>query len=560
MPLSPPHPVKEPAKRAARECGSEDESKCKTGRIGHPVIRPAKNDRKPKLDSKQESYQREGTVLALPGRAITDPKQKCIGADQAVNRREAADQGKLVTCQAGKNQGSKCAAAEEQDKDSEVAQHFAHELPHGQEEHDDKNRVGEALMDERIGDEPAKMLGRPVAGFDDPGQKRPVEGKIPYRFRAPANACRPANVPPGAKRQYRFDHEDHHCQGRDSWRQGIECRLRMIVLHRLPFLTEKQALGKGREQENPEDRSHMPATAFTPRVFSGIQPSGGLTLGNYLGALKRFVDIQNDGKQECIYCLVDLHAITTWQEPDDLVRNTREAAAAFMASGIDPRRSILFNQSQVPEHAQLAWIFNCVARMGWMGRMTQWKDKAGKNAENASLGLFAYPALMAADILVYHATHVPVGEDQKQHLELTRDIAAKFNHDYKVDFFPITEPMIEGPATRVMSLRDGRKKMSKSDASDMSRINLSDGADTIALKFRKARTDAEPLPETYGELEERPEARNLIDIYAGPYGAVSGCGHDRSRGPGMGNVQAASRRSCGRDPGADHERDEPPSR
>ncbi len=451
----------------------------------------------------------------MPGRAIPDPKQKCIGADQAVDRREAANQGKLVTCKSGKNQGSKGTAAEEQDKDSKVAQHFAHELPHGQEEHYDKDRVGEALMDEGIGNEPAEMLGRPVAGFDDPGQKRAVEGKFLNRFRSPANACRPADVSPGTKREYRFDHEDYHRQGRDSWRQGIEGRLRMIVLHRLPFLTEKQALGKGREQENPEDRSHMPATAFTPRVFSGIQPSGGLTLGNYLGALKRFVDIQNDGKQECIYCLVDLHAITTWQEPDDLVRNTREAAAAFMASGIDPRRSILFNQSQVPEHTQLAWIFNCVARMGWMGRMTQWKDKAGKNAENASLGLFAYPALMAADILVYHATHVPVGEDQKQHLELTRDIAAKFNHDYKIDFFPITEPMIEGPATRVMSLRDGTKKMSKSDASDMSRINLSDDADTIALKFRKARTDAEPLPETYGELEERPEARNLIDIYAG---------------------------------------------
>ncbi len=259
----------------------------------------------------------------------------------------------------------------------------------------------------------------------------------------------------------------------------------------------------------------MSATAFTPRVFSGIQPSGGLTLGNYLGALKRFVDIQNDGKQECIYCLVDLHAITTWQDPADLARNTREAAATFMACGIDPRRSILFRQGQVPEHTQLAWIFNCVARMGWMGRMTQWKDKAGRSAENASLGLFAYPALMAADILVYHATHVPVGEDQKQHLELTRDIAAKFNHDYEVDFFPITEPMIEGPATRVMSLRDGTRKMSKSDASDMSRINLSDDADTIALKFRKARTDPEPLPETYGELKERPEARNLIDICAG---------------------------------------------
>ena len=256
------------------------------------------------------------------------------------------------------------------------------------------------------------------------------------------------------------------------------------------------------------------ATAFTPRVLSGIQPSGGLTLGNYLGALKRFVEMQDAGTHECLYCLVDLHAITVWQDPEALRRNTREAAAAFMAAGIDPARSILFNQSQVPEHAQLAWIFNCVARMGWMGRMTQWKDKAGKNSENASLGLFAYPALMAADILIYHATHVPVGEDQKQHLELTRDIAAKFNHDYKVDFFPITEPVIEGPATRVMSLRDGTKKMSKSDPSDMSRINLSDDPDTIAQKFRKARTDPEPLPETYAELKDRPEARNLVDIYA----------------------------------------------
>ena len=256
------------------------------------------------------------------------------------------------------------------------------------------------------------------------------------------------------------------------------------------------------------------ATAFTPRVLSGIQPSGGLTLGNYLGALKRFVEMQDAGTHDCLYCLVDLHAITTWQAPDALRKQTREAAAAFMAAGIDPARSILFNQSQVPEHAQLAWIFNCVARMGWMGRMTQWKDKAGKNSENASLGLFAYPALMAADILLYHATHVPVGEDQKQHLELTRDIAAKFNHDYGVDFFPITEPVIEGPATRVMSLRDGTKKMSKSDPSDMSRINMSDDADTIAQKFRKARTDPEPLPETYAGLKDRPEARNLVDIYA----------------------------------------------
>ena len=258
----------------------------------------------------------------------------------------------------------------------------------------------------------------------------------------------------------------------------------------------------------------MTDAAFTPRVFSGIQPSGGLTLGNYLGALKRFVEMQDAGAYETIYCLVDLHAITVWQEPAKLARNTRELAAAFIACGIDPERSILFNQSQVPEHAQLGWIFNCVARMGWMGRMTQWKDKAGKNAENASLGLFGYPALMAADILVYHATHVPVGEDQKQHLELTRDIAAKFNHDYGVDFFPLTEPVIEGVATRVMSLRDGSKKMSKSDPSDMSRINMTDDADAIAQKIRKARTDPEPLPDNEAALEGRPEARNLVNIYA----------------------------------------------
>ena len=258
----------------------------------------------------------------------------------------------------------------------------------------------------------------------------------------------------------------------------------------------------------------MTASTFTPRVFSGIQPSGGLTLGNYLGALKRFVDMQNAETHECIFCVVDLHAITVWQDPEALTRQTREIAAAFLAAGIDPTRSILFNQSQAPEHAQLGWLFSCVARMGWMRRMTQWKDKAGKNSEEASLGLFAYPALMAADILVHHATHVPVGEDQKQHLELTRDIAAKFNHDYGVDFFPITEPVIGGPAARVMSLRDGTKKMSKSDPSDMSRINLSDDADTIAQKFRKARTDPEPLPESYEELKDRPEARNLVDILA----------------------------------------------
>ena len=258
----------------------------------------------------------------------------------------------------------------------------------------------------------------------------------------------------------------------------------------------------------------MSTSQFTPRVFSGIQPSGGLTLGNYLGAMKRFVDMQDAGTHETIYCMVDLHAITVAQDPKDLAHNTRELCAGFIASGIDPEKSVLFNQSQVPEHAQLGWIFNCVARMGWMGRMTQWKDKAGKNAEQASLGLFAYPALMAADILVYHATHVPVGEDQKQHLELTRDIAAKFNHDYGVDFFPITEPVIEGAATRVMSLRDGTKKMSKSDPSDLSRINMTDTADAIAKKIRKAKTDPEPLPEALDGLDERPDARNLVNIYA----------------------------------------------
>ncbi|KMK66277.1 tryptophan--tRNA ligase [Puniceibacterium sp. IMCC21224] len=253
--------------------------------------------------------------------------------------------------------------------------------------------------------------------------------------------------------------------------------------------------------------------AFKTRVFSGIQPSGGLTLGNYLGALKRFADAQNQGI-ETIYCMVDMHAITVWQDPAALRRQTRELAAGFIASGVDPNRSILFNQSQVAEHAQLAWVFNCVARMGWMKRMTQFKDKAGKNAENASLGLFGYPALMAADILVYHATHVPVGEDQKQHLELTRDIATKFNHDYGVDFFPITEPVIEGTATRVMSLRDGSKKMSKSDPSDASRINMTDDAETIASKIRKARTDPDALPSEAKGLSERPEARNLVNIYA----------------------------------------------
>ena len=265
---------------------------------------------------------------------------------------------------------------------------------------------------------------------------------------------------------------------------------------------------------SPDQKGGQTPKTFMPRIFSGIQPSGGLTLGNYLGALKRFVEKQDEGI-ETIYCMVDMHAITTWQEPAKLRQQTREGAAAFIAAGIDPKRSILFNQSQVGAHAELGWIFNCVARMGWMGRMTQWKDKtAGKNAEAASLGLFAYPSLMAADILLYHATMVPVGDDQKQHLELCRDIAIKFNNDYGVEFFPIVEPLIEGAATRVMSLRDGTKKMSKSDPSDQSRINLTDDADTIAAKIRKAKTDPEPLPETAEGLKDRPEARNLVNIYA----------------------------------------------
>ena len=256
----------------------------------------------------------------------------------------------------------------------------------------------------------------------------------------------------------------------------------------------------------------MTQTTFTPRVFSGIKPSGGLTLGNYLGAIKRFVGMQ--GQMETIYCVVDLHAITVWQDPKELAYATREVAAGYLAAGLDPTQSILFNQSRVSQHAELAWIFNCVARVGWMNRMTQFKDKAGANAEKVSLGLYAYPSLMAADILLYHATHVPVGEDQKQHVELTRDIANKFNHDYKIDFFPETIPVIDGPATRVMNLRDGTKKMSKSGESDMERINMRDDADTIAKKFKKSKSDQDVLPETVEGLKDRPEARNLVDIYA----------------------------------------------
>ncbi|MBK4215247.1 tryptophan--tRNA ligase [Paracoccus caeni] len=279
-------------------------------------------------------------------------------------------------------------------------------------------------------------------------------------------------------------------------------------------------------------------TRFTPRILSGIQPSGGLTLGNYLGALKRFATFQ-DTEAETIYCIVDLHAITVWQDPAVLATRTREAAAAFMAAGVDPAKSVLFNQSQVSAHAELAWLFNTVARVGWMYRMTQFKDKAGKNSENASLGLLAYPALMAADILAYQATAVPVGEDQKQHLELTRDIAAKFNHDYGVEHFPITEPLIEGVATRVMSLRDGSKKMSKSDPSDASRINLTDDADAISQKIRKARTDADPLPGTMAGLKDRPEARNLVNIYAALSDETPDQVLSRFEGQGFGSFKPA---------------------
>ncbi len=252
--------------------------------------------------------------------------------------------------------------------------------------------------------------------------------------------------------------------------------------------------------------------AFKPLVFSGVQPTGNLHLGNYLGAITKFVALQDS--HDCIYCVVDMHAITVFQDPAELTRNTREVTAAFIASGIDPKKHIVFNQSQVSGHAELAWVFNCVARIGWLNRMTQFKEKAGKHRENASAGLYVYPNLMAADILVYRATHVPVGEDQKQHLELARDIAQKFNNDFGTECFPLPEPLITGPATRVMSLRDGSAKMSKSDASDMSRINLSDDADLIAQKIRKARTDPEPLPTEEAGLAGRPEAANLVGIHA----------------------------------------------
>jgi tryptophanyl-tRNA synthetase len=281
----------------------------------------------------------------------------------------------------------------------------------------------------------------------------------------------------------------------------------------LAFVSTLMACG------GPQSREAL--MAFKELVFSGVQPTGNLHLGNYLGAITRFAALQ--ARYDCIYCVVDLHAITVWQDPAELPNTIREVTAAFLACGIDPKRNIVFNQSQVAEHAELAWVFNCIARMGWLSRMTQFKEKAGKDRENASVGLFAYPTLMAADILAYRATHVPVGEDQKQHLELTRDIAQKFNNDFAASirahghgeaFFPLTEPLISGPATRVMSLRDGTKKMSKSDASDYSRINLTDDADTIAQKIRKAKTDPEPLPSEPAGLKNRPEAENLLGIYA----------------------------------------------
>ena len=252
---------------------------------------------------------------------------------------------------------------------------------------------------------------------------------------------------------------------------------------------------------------------MTARVLSGVQPTGNLHLGNYLGAIRNFVELQNT--HACLYCVVDLHAITVFQDPAELAANTREVAAAFIAAGVDPKAHIVFNQARVAQDAELAWVLNCVSRMGWLNRMTQFKEKAGKDREKASVGLYVYPNLMAADILLYKATHVPVGEDQKQHLELARDIAQKFNNDFNAEgFFPLPEPLIQGPATRVMSLRDGSKKMSKSDPSDLSRITMLDSADAIAKKIRKAKTDPDALPETEAELDGRPEAANLLGIYA----------------------------------------------
>ena len=251
------------------------------------------------------------------------------------------------------------------------------------------------------------------------------------------------------------------------------------------------------------------------KIFSGVQPTGNLHLGNYLGAIKNFVELNNDIKNECVFCVVDLHAITVTQDPKELKKNIRETVATFIASGIDPTKSIIFNQSQVSAHSEAAWILSCTARMGWLNRMTQFKEKAGKDKEKASIGLYSYPVLMAADILLYDTTHVPVGEDQKQHLELCRDIAQKFNNDFKVnDFFQIPEPLIQKEFSRIMSLKDGLKKMSKSELSDLSRINLTDEKDLIINKIKKAKTDPFPIPMTIEELNKRPEAKNLIGIYS----------------------------------------------
>ena len=273
------------------------------------------------------------------------------------------------------------------------------------------------------------------------------------------------------------------------------------------------------------------------RIFSGVQPTGNLHLGNYLGAIRNWVALQDSF--ESIYCVVDLHAITVAQDPAQLRQSTREVAASLIAAGISPERAIIFNQSQVPQHSQLAWIFSCVARLGWLNRMTQFKEKAGKNRENARVGLYSYPILMAADILAYRATHVPVGEDQKQHLELTRDIAQSFNRAYDVEFFPLPEPQILGSATRVMSLRDGASKMSKSDMSDNSRINLTDDRDQIAQKIRKAKTDPDALPSEEAGLEGRPEAQNLVGIYAALAGSTVGAVLAEFGGKGFGDLKPA---------------------
>ena len=257
------------------------------------------------------------------------------------------------------------------------------------------------------------------------------------------------------------------------------------------------------------------------KIFSGVQPTGNLHLGNYLGAIKNFVELNNDDKNECIFCVVDLHAITVYQNPELLRNNIYETVATFLASGINPKKSIIFNQSRVSAHSETAWILSCVARMGWLNRMTQFKEKAGKDKEKASIGLYSYPVLMAADILLYDATHVPVGDDQKQHLELCRDIAQRFNNDYKVEnFFKVPEPLIQKQFSRIMSLKDGLKKMSKSEPSDLSRINLTDNKDDIINKIKKAKTDSLPMPSTIDGLEDRAEAKNLLGIYSSLSGST----------------------------------------